>query len=195
MKGKITRWHDDKGYGFITAPDGKSKIFVHISAVKHRAKRLAKNDTVSFDVEQDRKGRLNAVNVELTGVKGLSVTALFGGTFLVFVSGATILLGGSVLFIPLYLVMSVLTYMAYAGDKRAAQLGNWRTSENTLHVLALAGGWPGALMAQSQLRHKSKKQPFKTILWLTIFINMAGFFWTFSQPGHDVITRLTHLIL
>ena len=195
MKGKITRWHDDKGYGFITAPDGKSKIFVHVSAMKSRSKRLAKNDTVLFDIEQDSKGRLNAVNVELTGLKALSLTTLFGGTFLVFVYGATLLLGGSVLFIPLYLVMSILTYKAYASDKRAAEHGNWRTPESQLHAMALAGGWPGALLAQSQLRHKSKKQPFKTILWLTIFINIAGFIWTLSQPGHEVISRLTHLIL
>ncbi len=94
-----------------------------------------------------------------------------------------------------YLVMSVLTYVIYAADKRAAEHGRWRTPENTLHMMALAGGWPGALMAQSHLRHKSKKQPFKTLLWLTIVLNVAGFIWAFSLPGHTLITQLAGLLM
>lgn len=66
------------------------------------------------------------------------------------------------------LLLSALTYGLYAKDKRAARLELRRTPEQTLHWLSLLGGWPGALMAQAQLRHKTQKQPFKTLLWLTI---------------------------
>ena len=75
------------------------------------------------------------------------------------------------LLIAIYFVMSLLTFLIYAWDKRAAQKGNWRTKESTLHLLSLIGGWPGALIAQNRLRHKSKKQPFKTIFWITVFSN------------------------
>ena len=66
------------------------------------------------------------------------------------------------------LLLSALTYVLYAKDKRAASQDLRRTPEQTLHWLALLGGWPGALLAQARLRHKTQKQPFKTLLWLTI---------------------------
>jgi uncharacterized membrane protein YsdA (DUF1294 family) len=56
-----------------------------------------------------------------------------------------------------YLAMSVLTFFAYAIDKSAAQTDSWRIREDTLHVFSLACGWPGALIAQQVLRHKSSK--------------------------------------
>src|SRR5690606_34065621 len=52
-----------------------------------------------------------------------------------------------------YLIASAIAFVAYALDKSAAKNGTWRTSESTLHVLAIAGGWPGALLAQQLLRH------------------------------------------
>ena len=73
-----------------------------------------------------------------------------------------------------YAGMSLLTFVVYAIDKAAAQAQRWRTPESTLHLLALAGGWPGALLAQQWLRHKSVKQPFRTVFWLTVVINVAG---------------------
>ena len=78
----------------------------------------------------------------------------------------------------------------FAWDKQAAQSGSWRTSENTLHILSLLGGWPGALLAQFQLRHKSRKQPFKFVLWVTIALNIGCFIWLFSESGKNLIQGL-----
>ena len=72
------------------------------------------------------------------------------------------------------LLLSVLTYGLYAKDKRAARRDLRRTPEQTLHLLSLLGGWPGALMAQAQLRHKTQKQPFKMLLWLTIIAHLLA---------------------
>ena len=72
------------------------------------------------------------------------------------------------------LLLSALTYALYAKDKRAARQELRRTPEQTLHWLALLGGWPGALLAQAQLRHKTQKQPFKTLLWLTIIGHLVA---------------------
>ena len=66
------------------------------------------------------------------------------------------------------------TYLAYAGDKRAAQSGAWRTPEQTLHLLALLGGWPAAWWAQQWLRHKSSKQEFRVVYWATVLLHCAG---------------------
>nr|WP_295768290.1 DUF1294 domain-containing protein [Rhodoferax sp.] len=71
--------------------------------------------------------------------------------------------------------MSLITFVAYAMDKSAAKRGNWRTPESTLHLLALAGGWPGALCAQKLLRHKSTKPAFRSVFWATVVVNVLGF--------------------
>jgi uncharacterized membrane protein YsdA (DUF1294 family) len=74
-----------------------------------------------------------------------------------------------------YLAASVLAFAAYAVDKSAAIGGRWRTPEPTLHMLGLVGGWPGALLAQQLLRHKTSKQSFLLGYWATVLLNVAGF--------------------
>ena len=91
-----------------------------------------------------------------------------------------------------YLVVSVLTFGLYAKDKSAAQTGNWRISESTLHLFSLAGGWPGAALAQSQLRHKSKKMPFRAVYWLTVMLNCGLLGWLLTPKGNhelEIILR------
>lgn len=74
-----------------------------------------------------------------------------------------------------YVATSVITFSTYAIDKSAARRGAWRTPERTLHLLALAGGWPGALLAQQLLRHKTAKLQFRVTFWATVILNVAGF--------------------
>jgi uncharacterized membrane protein YsdA (DUF1294 family) len=74
----------------------------------------------------------------------------------------------------LYIALSSITFIAYALDKSAARHGHRRTPEPTLHLLALSGGWPGALIAQASLRHKSKKPSFQATFWLTILFNLLA---------------------
>ncbi|MDP3638593.1 MAG: DUF1294 domain-containing protein, partial [Azonexus sp.] len=76
---------------------------------------------------------------------------------------------------------------AYALDKSAAQGGRWRTQESTLHLLALIGGWPGALIAQNRLRHKSRKTSFQLVFWMTVLLNCGGLGWLLSTPGNPVL--------
>ena len=82
-----------------------------------------------------------------------------------------------------YVVMSTITFIVYTIDKSAAQFGRWRTREATLHLLALAGGWPGALAAQQVLRHKSRKRSFRVVFWLTVVLNGAALAWLHSSDG------------
>ena len=55
-------------------------------------------------------------------------------------------------------------FLAFGLDKRRAEIGGWRVPEQTLLVLALASGFPGAKAAQVWFRHKTRKQPFGTML-------------------------------
>ena len=67
------------------------------------------------------------------------------------------------------LLMSLITYAVYAADKTAARQGRRRVPERTLHLLALLGGWPGALLAQQRLHHKTRKPGFQLMFWLSVF--------------------------
>jgi uncharacterized membrane protein YsdA (DUF1294 family) len=74
-----------------------------------------------------------------------------------------------------YLAASAACFVMYAFDKSAARAGRWRTSENTLLLMGLACGWPGAVLAQQWLRHKSSKPSFRTRFWATVGLNVGGF--------------------
>ncbi len=71
------------------------------------------------------------------------------------------------------LLINLATYLAFAYDKRAAERGDWRISENTLLMMALLGGSPGALIARHQLRHKTRKQPFSAALYLVVGLHLV----------------------
>ncbi|MCU7796170.1 MAG: DUF1294 domain-containing protein [Candidatus Thiodiazotropha sp. (ex Myrtea spinifera)] len=83
----------------------------------------------------------------------------------------------------IYITISLITFVIYARDKSAARRGAWRTKESTLHILSLLGGWPGALVAQQKLRHKSKKQSFRVVFWITVIVNCFVFAWALSTDG------------
>lgn len=89
-----------------------------------------------------------------------------------------------------YLALSLLTFAAYAIDKSAARKGEWRISENNLHLLSFLGGWPGAWLAQKFLRHKTSKPSFQRIYWLTVALHCACVGWLLSPYGSDVLQAL-----
>ena len=84
-------------------------------------------------------------------------------------------LGLDVLFVGSYLLLSLVVFVCYGIDKRNAITGRWRISEKTLHLWAVIGGWPGALVAQKMFRHKTQKRAFIVMLWLSIIANTSVF--------------------
>lgn len=70
------------------------------------------------------------------------------------------------------LLINIATYATFAHDKRAAARGDGRIPENTLLLMALAGGSVGALSARRRLRHKTRKQPFSATLYLIVGVQL-----------------------
>jgi uncharacterized membrane protein YsdA (DUF1294 family)/cold shock CspA family protein len=182
LKGTIKSWNDERGFGFIEPLRGGQDIFVHISAFPRDASRPQINQRVYFEVELGPEGKKRARNVELFGHPQTGANAPRGTGTLVMIPAFVImyvifgLLWGTPFWVALiYLAASVITFSVYANDKSNAQRGQWRTSESALHLLSLAGGWPGALLAQQLLRHKSAKTAFRMVFWGTVVLNVAVF--------------------
>lgn len=83
--------------------------------------------------------------------------------------------GVPTVFAVLYVAASIVCFVAYRIDKAAARRGGWRIQESTLLYLGLAGGWPGAILAQVFLRHKSAKPSFRWKFWATVVLNVGAF--------------------
>mgnify|MGYP002661308320 CR=1 FL=1 len=214
QQGHIKKWQDDKGFGFIETAAGES-VFFHISAFRAQ-RRPEIGEQVVFTVGQDNQGRLQAKDVqELSFVQQKmaqknqkirqrnhkrSAQAEFesGQKKRLFVGigfyGVLILLlvtnKLSWLVVGWYVVLGIITYAMYAKDKAAAQNNDWRTPESALHLLSALGGWVGAMVAQTYLRHKSQKPEFRLTYYLTVIINMAGLLFLLAGGGLETLKGL-----
>jgi uncharacterized membrane protein YsdA (DUF1294 family) len=72
------------------------------------------------------------------------------------------------------IVVSLATYAVYGADKDSAadKTSKWRAPEKLLHGLELAGGWPGAFLAQRRLRHKCSKLSYQIVFWLIVSVHV-----------------------
>lgn len=181
IKGKLIEWNDGRGFGFIETILDAQRFFVHISAFP-KGRRPNVGDVVFFDAVQDQKGRKNAIHVQYSTVQRPESHRINRSIFAPrsVLAALHLLLIASIVAIgklPLWwmagvLVMSAVTFLMYRQDKNVAQAGQWRTPENTLQMMALLGGWSGALWAQLFLRHKSKKKEFLIVFWSAVILNV-----------------------
>jgi uncharacterized membrane protein YsdA (DUF1294 family) len=92
------------------------------------------------------------------------------------------------IYLGIVLVMSLACFVAYGGDKGRAANGGRRVPEQTLHVLALLGGWPGAWLGQRHFRHKTQKLSFLIVFWCVVVSHLAivgtAAYWFFGTPRH-----------
>lgn len=113
-----------------------------------------------------------------------AVAFLFGISISVYMAKIPIII------LCLYFGTSIVTFVAYALDKSAAKKGNWRTKESTLHLFSLAGGWPGAIIAQKIFHHKTIKRSFRFAFWITVILNCGGLSLYLAPKGIGPISAL-----
>lgn len=200
FQGRISQWKDDQGYGFITPNGGGERLFLHIRAFSRGQPRPAGDEIVTYEMARDDKGRPRAAAVQFvraTAQKRTPTTPgrqrwplMLAAAFLALLA-VSALAGKLPAMVPMfYGGLSIVAFMAYAFDKSAARNGRWRTQENTLHLLALAGGWPGALVAQQHLRHKSAKPSFLIVFWATVVLNCGTLVWLLTPAGSQTLHKL-----
>ncbi|MES2791386.1 MAG: DUF1294 domain-containing protein [Planctomycetota bacterium] len=80
---------------------------------------------------------------------------------------------GVLVYLSVVAVMSLICFITYGFDKRRAVRGGRRVPERTLHIMALLGGWPGAMFGQKQFRHKTQKLSFRIVFWLVVFLHIG----------------------
>ncbi|WP_417849573.1 DUF1294 domain-containing protein [Thalassoglobus sp.] len=198
-QGKLTRWKDEQGYGFIVPDEGGDDIFVHIKSFKYRQPRPVENDIVSYVVATDPDGRLQAEQVVLPNrkrsrrrsyVQPCSFNFIFAALFFAFLITMSAAHRLPVEMVSVYLIMSAVSFSAYAIDKRAAIHRNWRTPETTLHLLDLFCGWPGGLVAQPALQHKTSKKPFLFTTWFVVILNCTVLLWAIFPQGNTFLRSI-----
>jgi uncharacterized membrane protein YsdA (DUF1294 family)/cold shock CspA family protein len=186
--GTLKSWNDDRGFGFIDPTHGGQEIFVHIKAFPAGTGRPSLGQQLTFEVETTDNGKKRARSVNYPArtrvqrrpraespapwtLPRLLVIPVFAAIY----GYVAWRWGFRPPLLLAYLCLSLAAFMAYAFDKSSAIAGRWRTPEQTLHLFALAGGWPGALLAQQVLRHKTSKPGFVGVFWMTVALNVAAF--------------------
>ena len=203
FNGTLRSWDDDRGFGFLEADQGGEDIFIHVTSINERKGRPQPGQRFSVEIEIGPQGkkRAAAVRPELNlkpivrqrdsraqwGTASLFTIPLFAVLYAVV---AALWRPPAVLAL-VYLSASAVTFLAYRGDKAAAKRKDQRTPEITLHLLALVGGWPGALLAQQLLRHKSVKGEFRSMFWRTVVLNITAFVLLCSPVGRVALVSLS----
>ena len=196
--GKVSEWNEARGFGFV-APvddaDGTGRIFFHVLDYDQGSRRPEVGELVKFSASKrdDGRWRANRVRRAVSRTRHASpavtrnprvahapdrpapVSAL---VVLVLAYAATIALAIYTGRLPVMLLFWLvaangLAMLFYYGDKTAAQRGESRIQESTLHLLELAGGWPGALLAQRLLRHKTVKASYRSTFWTMVTLHIA----------------------
>lgn len=180
--GTILRFDAERGFGFLRCPQSSADVFFHVRDMDCRAGPPTIGMRVDFEeIHVGGKGP-RAMAVRPSGRPGASgpgrtqarsphqsarptaSLALFWLAMAIEIG----LLGWCLangrlpaMALVVGLLLNLATFWLYWHDKDAAQRQSWRVRENTLHLLALAGGWPAAWWAQQLLRHKSRKPSFR----------------------------------
>ena len=195
IDGCIKSWDDERGFGFIEPLNGGEDVFFHIKAFDARRGRPQPAQRVTFEIGIGPQGKKRACRVVPVQPARLprqrrESPAQWGTATLFAIPAFLVLL---FLLRPphwllwAYPLLSLLTFFVYVADKSAAQADERRTPESTLHLLALLGGWPGALLAQQFCRHKSVKREFRAVFWTTVAANVAGCLALLAPAGRRLL--------
>jgi uncharacterized membrane protein YsdA (DUF1294 family)/cold shock CspA family protein len=184
LAGTLASWNSERGFGFITPEAGGPQVFAHIRAFPHGLAIPSVGTRLNYEVEVTADGKIRARVVRVPAAPAVRTrrTARIGIlSFLPIVLFAALYIAVEIRWHPpywilaVYLGTSLISVLIYSADKTAAVRGRWRVSESALLLLGLAGGWPGAIVAQRLLHHKTRKRSFQSVFAGTVVANVIVF--------------------
>jgi uncharacterized membrane protein YsdA (DUF1294 family)/cold shock CspA family protein len=184
VEGTLVTWNEDRGFGFIAPTGGGRQVFAHIRAFPQGTTAPHIGELVSYEVERTSEGKTRARYVRPIGAGAVQRYGRTASSILSYLPVVAFIVLYAVVWelwqppywvLVLYVGASLLCFIIYAIDKSAAAEGRWRVSESALLLLGLAGGWPGAIVAQQVLRHKTKKRSFQAAFAGSVVVNVLAF--------------------
>lgn len=195
-QGVVIQWDRKKGYGFIQSKQVSKHVFCHVSECDFYGHPKV-GQQVTFVLTTNAEGRDRAEQVRRVGQSRFASVSWRVALVLIYAIALSVLIVTQrigIWILMLVSVLSVVCYLVYWLDKRAAQLDQWRTRERSLHLLAVLGGWPGALFAQGRLRHKSRKLGFQVVFWISVMLNCLLITGLATTAGQRWLDHAWHIV-
>ncbi|NEM91605.1 DUF1294 domain-containing protein [Galbitalea soli] len=221
LEGVLVSWNAERGFGFIAPADGGKDVFAHIRAFPRGTEVPTVGEQLLFEVETTADGKDRAARVlpraDALAGEDVALGAPARGEERRLLAPVHTKPGNASYFalpaflvvylvvahfwhLPLwvaalYLVMSILTFVMYRADKAAAIRGSWRVPEESLLLVGLAAGWPGAIVAQQVLRHKTTKAGFRRRFWGSVALNVFLFVGLSSPWFEELVARVVRVLV
>ncbi len=178
LKGIVINYDLKKGFGFIKSKECDEGVFFHINDVKN-ADAVDIGQSVEFKHRNSFKGP-KAVSIT-AGKKHLSPSILFLSIslFIIAVIGYALFYVFNLSYLLTYLIaVNITTFGMYGYDKSISDKDKLRVPEIVLHLLALGGGSPTAILSQKFFRHKTIKRAFQLTFWVIVALQfIASLVW------------------
>ena len=186
ITGTVTEWNEHKGYGYISVNEQPIKIVFHISDFSGHSMRPQVSENVVFSLTKDPNGNLRAIDIKRPIVFNFPIALSIW--FASMVVGSIYVLNYPVIVIDYLVLISGFTYLLYAVDKSISAREDWQVPEVLFHLFCLAGGWPGAILAQSFLRYKPTSVSYTPIFWTMLVANITLFAWSLTGEGKEKLS-------
>lgn len=178
FEGILVSWNSVKGFGFIKPKLGGRDIFVHVRDLQFKGKAPLIGITIFYDIMQRSDGKYRAINAYVIGEKHnnslIHLTLIIFNFILCTIPFILSIYIIDITYYPLiiYSLLSFVCFFIYIYDKQMAISGGWRVRESSLHWLEIFGGWPGALIAQMIIGHKTSKMVFQFIFAVIVLLHI-----------------------
>ena len=192
LKGTISEWYIDRGYGYIIPDSGALRIKFLLSDVKNSVNIGELKQPVRFVIAQDENGNRRATHVE--GVRSFPWATLIVVWFAATLGGCVYFWQYPLLIVYYYLGATAIVLAIYLLDKRNEKRNKAVTGESALLFLSLLGGWPGAVIGQYSFNLQPKSFTFQLLFFFVMALHIAFLVWSLTPEGSVQLREWVRLI-